>query len=125
MKISEFGTLQMARSDTAHYGSSKILSEIVGDTASNRIDTGLTNAARDGLKKTSISFDNYLIDAVNKMNDQQMNVADIEQKLITEPESVDIHDVTVAMAKARMSLNLAKTVIDRLVQGWSEITTTR
>lgn len=125
MKISEFGTLQMARSDTAHYGSSKIFSEIVGDTASNRIDTGLTNAARDGLKKTSISFDNYLIDAVNKMNDQQMNVADIEQKLITEPESVDIHDVTVAMAKARMSLNLAKTVIDRLVQGWSEITTTR
>lgn len=125
MKISEFGTLQMARSDTAHYGSSKILSEIAGDTASKRIDTGLTNAARDGLKKTSISFDNYLIDAVNKMNDQQMNVADIEQKLITEPESVDIHDVTVAMAKARMSLNLAKTVIDRLVQGWSEITTTR
>ena len=125
MKISEFGTLQMARSDTAHYGSSKILSEIVGDTASNRIDTGLTNAARDGLKKTSISFDTSLIDAVNKMNDQQMNVADIEQKLITEPESVDIHDVTVAMAKARMSLNLAKTVIDRLVQGWSEITTTR
>ena len=59
------------------------------------------------------------------MNAQQMNVADIEQKLITEPESVDIHDVTVAMAKARMSLNLAKTVIDRLVQGWSEITTTR
>ena len=115
----------MARSDTAHYGSSKILSEIAGDTASKRIDTGLTNAARDGLKKTSISFDNYLIDAVNKMNDQQMNVADIEQKLITEPESVDIHDVTVAMAKARMSLNLAKTVIDRLVQGWSEITTTR
>lgn len=125
MKISEFGTLQMARSDTAHYGSSKILSEIAGDTASKRIDTGLTNAAKDGLKKTSISFDNYLIDAVNKMNDQQMNVADIEQKLITEPESVDIHDVTVAMAKARMSLNLAKTVIDRLVQGWSEITTTR
>ena len=125
MKISEFGTLQMARSDAAHYGSSKILSEIAGDTASKRIDTGLENAAKDGLKKTSISFDNYLIDAVNKMNDQQMNVADIEQKLITEPESVDIHDVTVAMAKARMSLNLAKTVIDRLVQGWSEITTTR
>ena len=125
MKISELGTLQMARTDTSHYGSSKILSGITGDTAVNRIDTGIPNAARDGLKKTSVSFDNYLIDAVNKMNDQQMNVADIEQKLITEPESVDIHDVTVAMAKARMSLNLAKTVIDRLVQGWSEITTTR
>ncbi|MGP1459769.1 MAG: flagellar hook-basal body complex protein FliE [Treponema sp.] len=125
MKIPEFGTLQMARSEEAHYGSSKITSNASGAISSVRIDTGLTNAAGDAAEKTRVSFDNYLIDAVNKMNDQQMNVADIERKLITEPESVDIHDVTVAMAKARMSLNLAKTVIDRLVQGWSEITTTR
>lgn len=123
MKIPEFGTLQMARSDASHYGKSAITAN--GSVTSLHIDTGLSNAADNVAKKTRVSFDDYLINAVNKMNDQQMNVADIEQKLITEPESVDIHDVTVAMAKARMSLNLAKTVIDRLVQGWSEITTTR
>ncbi|UKI52838.1 MAG: hypothetical protein L6V86_06740 [Treponema sp.] len=29
------------------------------------------------------------------------------------------------MSKARMSLNLANSIIDRIVSGWSEITTTR
>ena len=49
----------------------------------------------------------------------------VQEKLITDPDDVDIHDVTIAMAKARQSLNLAQTVIDRLVTGWNEITTTR
>ena len=53
------------------------------------------------------------------------DIADLQQKVITDPDSVDLHDVTIAMSKARMSLNLAQSVIDRLVQGWSEITTTR
>ena len=59
------------------------------------------------------------------MNEQQLDVNRMQEKLITDPDSLDIHDVTIAMAKARMSLNLAQTVIDRIVQGWSEITTTR
>ena len=67
----------------------------------------------------------YLIDAVKSMNEQQLDVNRMQEKLITDPDSLDIHDVTIAMAKARMSLNLAQTVIDRIVQGWSEITTTR
>ena len=49
----------------------------------------------------------------------------MQQKLITDPDEVNVSDVTIAMAKARMSLNLAQTVIDRLVSGWNEITTTR
>ena len=49
----------------------------------------------------------------------------LEQKILTEPESVDPQDVTIAMAKARMSLSLAQNVIDRIVSGWNEITTTR
>ena len=48
-----------------------------------------------------------------------------KRQLITDPDSVDIHDVTTAMAKARMSMDLAKSVIDRLVSGWNEISTTR
>jgi flagellar hook-basal body complex protein FliE len=43
----------------------------------------------------------------------------------TEADSVDIHDVTTAMAEANMSLSLAQTVISRMVSSWNEITTTR
>jgi len=31
----------------------------------------------------------------------------------------------IAMAKAQMSLSLAQTVIERVVQGWNDISTTR
>ncbi|MBO4547356.1 MAG: flagellar hook-basal body complex protein FliE, partial [Treponema sp.] len=47
------------------------------------------------------------------------------RQILTDPDSVDIHDVTTAMAKAQMSMTLAKTVVDRVITGWNEITTTR
>ena len=62
---------------------------------------------------------------MSTVNSQQLDVTAVQEKLITNPDEVDIHDVTIAMAKARQSLNLAQTVIDRLVTGWNEITTTR
>ena len=62
---------------------------------------------------------------MNEMNNQQMNVSEMEKILETDPSAIDIHDVTIAVSKARMSLNLTQNVIDRLVSGWNEITTTR
>jgi len=38
---------------------------------------------------------------------------------------VDVHDVTIAMAEANLSLKLAQSVIDRVIRGWNEITTNR
>ena len=73
----------------------------------------------------SKTFQTYLLDALESVNNQQLDVANVQQKLITDPDEVNVSDVTIAMAKARMSLNLAQTVIDRLVSGWNEITTTR
>lgn len=112
MKIPEFNTLNLARTNTAHTGIS---------------EAGLIpqNAAKDSALKTSKSFEEYLVQAFQSMNAQQVEVSELQQKVITDPDSVDLHDVTIAMSKARMSLNLAQTVIDRLVSGWSEITTTR
>lgn len=114
MKIPEFNSLQLNRTETAHTG---------------KVETalGLTqeNSAKNGIAKTSASFGDYLLQAFQNMNNQQVEVTELQQKVITDPESVDLHDVTIAMAKARMSLNLANSVIDRIVSGWSEITTTR
>ena len=41
--------------------------------------------------------------------------------MITDPDSVDAHDVTTAMARANLSLNIARTVMDRIVKGWKEV----
>lgn len=108
--IGSFGTLELNRTDPAHIGTKPLsgASEIVSGTT----------------KKTG-SFESYILDAMNEMNGQQVDVSNIQEKIITDPDSVDIHDVTTAMAKAQMSLSLAQTVIDRLVTGWNELSTTR
>ncbi len=112
MKIPEFNSLQLTRTETAHTGKTSL---------------GLSqeNSAKNSVSKASASFSDYLLQAFQSMNDQQVEVSNLQQKVITDPESVDLHDVTIAMSKARMSLNLANSVIDRIVSGWSEITTTR
>ena len=119
MKIPEFGTLQMTRTHEAHTGRTT-LSDIAG-APQNKIPS----AAESGIAKTRRSFDAYLLDAFKTMNSQQLNVDAIGQQVLSEPDSIDAHDVAIAMAKARMSLNLAQTVIDRIVSGWNDITTTR
>ncbi|MBQ0163241.1 MAG: flagellar hook-basal body complex protein FliE [Treponema sp.] len=85
----------------------------------------LRNQADDQIDQTKKNFGDFLAEAVSKMNDQQLDVNRLEEKALVDPDSVDIHDITTAMAKAQMSLSLAKTVVDRVVTGWNEITTTR
>lgn len=119
MKIAEFGQLQMTRTNPAHTGTSK-LSDIAGAPQNS-----IPSAAEKGIESTRRSFQDYLIDAMSTMNQQQLDVSNLSERLITDPDSVDVHDVTIAMSKARMSLNLAQTVIDRLITGWNEISTTR
>ncbi len=130
MKIQDFGTLQMVRTDKAHFGQGKIqpltykipgMSPIEGVHSVDK-STEAVSIQPAGQTKT---FQSYLLDALTTVNNQQLDVNAVEEKLITNPDDVDIQDVTIAMAKARQSMNLAQTVIDRLVSGWNEITTTR
>ncbi|MBP3367186.1 MAG: flagellar hook-basal body complex protein FliE [Treponema sp.] len=66
-------------------------------------------------------FEKLLLEAASKMNSQQIAVSSIQEQVITNPDSVDVHDVTTAMAKAKMSLELAQKVADRLINGWNEL----
>jgi flagellar hook-basal body complex protein FliE len=119
MQIPEIGSLQMVRTNPAHTGTAP-LSSFAGEPY-----TDIPSAAENGAAKTQKNFETYLLDAVSSMNDQQIAASDMGKKLITEPDSVDIHDVTTAMAKAQMSLSLAQTVVERILTGWNEISTTR
>ena len=71
------------------------------------------------------SFEQTLLKAFDDMNSLQMEPARLAEKMIVEPDSVEAHDITIAMSRANMSLRLAQTVIDRIVRGWSEITSGR
>lgn len=149
IKIPEFGTLQMTRTNPAHFGtaplslnatagtSSKSARDLRGlysgsyNSSSSSFSSGTLNSVSGNPSDVSNSAgassksSNTFIDALNALNQQQLAVSEVQQKLITDPDSVDIHDVTTAMAKAQMSLDLAQNVIDRLVKGWNELSQNR
>ncbi len=69
----------------------------------------------------STSFANVLKNAIGKVNNLQVESHDLAQQMITEPESVDIHNVMIAAQKAEISLNFAKTVRDEAVRSFREL----
>ncbi len=108
------GSLELNRTHPAHLGTKAL---------------GVTDAfggkEKDAVSSSSGSFESFLLDAMEKLNTQQTDVDKLGEKLITDPDSVDIHDVTIAMAKAQMSLTLAQTVVDRVITGWTNLSQTR
>jgi flagellar hook-basal body complex protein FliE len=71
------------------------------------------------------SFQDALFKAMDGVNAKQTASTDITQRMLTDPESVEPHDVTIAQAEASLSLNIARTVLNRLVTGWKEIMNAR
>ncbi len=106
------GSLELNRSNPAHLGTAPLIDSVGKESQTS-------------VGKSKGSFENYLLAAVEELNGQQTEVGKLQEQLITDPDSVDIHDVTIAMAKAQMSLNLAQTVIDRVITGWNDLSQTR
>jgi flagellar hook-basal body complex protein FliE len=71
------------------------------------------------------TFDDAMLQALDQVSaDEQYSNALIQQAIV-DPDSVDTHDITIAQAKASMSLNITRTVLNRLVQGWRDLINTR
>jgi len=113
--INAMSSPEMLRTNSAHAGTANI----------SNLLPGQINVESSSSEKKMGTFESYLMKAVSEMNNQQIDVNKKTEQLITDPDSVDIHEVTTAMAKAQMSLSLAQTVIDRVVSGWNELSTNR
>lgn len=70
-------------------------------------------------------FADKVTDALERVSGQQMEAAALFEKMLTHPDSVETQDVTIAMAQAEMSLNITKTIVDRAVKAYNDITTMR
>ena len=66
-------------------------------------------------------FADVLLSAVNDVNNLQQNAAGLEQKLVIDPDSVNIHEVMIASEKARLSLSLMKTLTDKALKAYTDI----
>lgn len=66
-------------------------------------------------------FAHALKDAFYKVNDLQLASDRLTRLLAVRPDTVDIHDVTIAAEKARTALLLTKSIVERITQGYREL----
>jgi flagellar hook-basal body complex protein FliE len=69
----------------------------------------------------STSFSNALMKALGKVNDLQVDSEEMTQKMIYQPESVDIHQVMIAGQKAEIALTFTKAVRDEVIRAYREL----
>ncbi|WCL48250.1 flagellar hook-basal body complex protein FliE [Leptospira sp. GIMC2001] len=95
--------------------------------AINRTDNrhyGKTNSAVTP-DQVAGTFGDVLRKAFEEVNDQQVVADEMTQKLVYDPNSVDIHDVMVSAEKARMSLTFTKSMADGFIRAYRELTSLR
>ena len=71
------------------------------------------------------TFEEAMLGALDKVSAYSQFASDLHQAAITDPDSVDVHDITIAQSKAGMSLNITRNVLSRLVQSWRDLINTR
>ncbi len=71
------------------------------------------------------NFGNLVVDALNNANDLTQQSETLTQQFITDPDSVDPHDVTIAMSKANLAVSMTKAVVDEAIKAYREIMSLR
>jgi flagellar hook-basal body complex protein FliE len=71
------------------------------------------------------TFERAMLQALDKVSDTQQFASVLAKEAILNPDSVDIHDVTIAQAEASMSFGITRNILNRLVQSWKDIINTR
>lgn len=91
--------VNLARTHAAHIGG-----------VSDRIETGKGG-----------DFTAMFMEALKGVNRTVTESGELSMMLITDPDSVDTHDVTIALAKANLAVSLTKTIVDRALQAYTNI----
>ena len=110
---------ELARTNPMHYTASGAAGVLNG----GRGDGGVPAAS--GAAGKGASFQDALLKAMDGVSASQNKGDDLLQKVVADPDSVDAQDVTISMAEANMSLNLAKTILSRIVTAWKDVINTR
>jgi len=71
------------------------------------------------------TFEDAMLNALDKVSGSQLRASDLQKQAIINPDSVDIHDITIAQAEASMALGITRNILSRLVQSWRDLINTR
>jgi len=105
--------VKLARTNPRHLGG---IGEQVG-AAGAAFPGGQAGAASSAEQK----FGDLLLGALGSVNDSQLTAMNLSQKMVTDPTSVNVEDVTIAMADANLALSMTKAIVDRALAAYREI----
>ncbi|TFG82999.1 MAG: flagellar hook-basal body complex protein FliE [Spirochaetales bacterium] len=74
---------------------------------------------------SATGFEDAMLKALDGVNTDQLDASGAIETFLINPDSIEAHDVTIAMAKANLSLNITRTVLDRVVRAWRDLINTR
>jgi flagellar hook-basal body complex protein FliE len=66
-------------------------------------------------------FAQQLMDVLKDVNDSQQNAVKVQNDFMTGRQSVDIHDLKIAMERAGISMNLTMAVRNKVLDAYQEI----
>jgi len=103
---------QIARNQTGHE---------VTMNATNPLHYGERARSETSEDDISTSFADVLRTAVNRVNNLEIDSNNLQQQMIHDPESVNIHSVMLAATKAELALTFTKAVRDEAIRGFREL----
>ena len=71
------------------------------------------------------TFEQAMLQALDKVSGSQQYASELMREAIVNPDGVDIHDITITQAEASMSINAARNILSRMVQGWRDLINAR
>jgi flagellar hook-basal body complex protein FliE len=113
--------VELKRSDPRHLAGSAGSSGSAASAGSLR----LPGSASSATPTTESEFGKLFVSALNQVNDLQNRSMAMSEAMITDPESVDIHDITVALAEANLALSMTKAIVDRAIRAYRELLSVR
>lgn len=101
----------------------------ISQVSGNAVDVLRTNAAHipgrlhegQEVDNGASSFSEMVLDALNGVNDLAEESTALTEQYIINPDSVDVHDVTIAMSKANLAITMTKSVVDNALKAYREI----
>ena len=84
---------------------------------------GIPQAAEN--KGVEGNFGALLMKALGGVNDSQLKAMDLSKAMVTDPNSVNVEDVTIALANANLAISMTKAVVDRALAAYREIINVR
>lgn len=76
---------------------------------------------KEGPENGSDPFSKVLLNAVDEVNQLQQTSDSMEEKMVLNPEAVDIHEVMIASEKARLSVTYLKSITEKAIRAYNEI----